>query len=54
MILRAAEEHGIDLSRSFLIGDQPSDMEAAKRAGICGVTFAGGDLDVFVRDLLGH
>jgi D-glycero-D-manno-heptose 1,7-bisphosphate phosphatase len=54
MIFRAAEEHGIDLSRSFLIGDQPSDMEAAKRAGICGVTFAGGDLDVFVRDLLGH
>ena len=34
MIIRAAREHGIDLSQSVMIGDKPSDMEAAQRAGI--------------------
>lgn len=54
MIMRAIAEHHIDPSRSFMIGDQPSDMEAARRAGIPGFRFEGGDLDDFVRELLGH
>lgn len=54
MILRAVKDHDIDLARSFLIGDQPSDMEAARRAGIPGFRFDGGDLLAFVEDLLGH
>jgi D-glycero-D-manno-heptose 1,7-bisphosphate phosphatase len=54
MILRAIAEHGIDPARSFMIGDQPSDMEAARRAGVPGFLFEGGNLDAFVRDLLGH
>lgn len=54
MILRATADHGIDLKRSFLIGDQPSDLEAARRAGIPGFRFEGGDLDDFVRDLFGQ
>jgi D-glycero-D-manno-heptose 1,7-bisphosphate phosphatase len=49
MILRAAAEHDIDPARSFLIGDQDSDMEAARRAGVEGLLFEGGDLDAFVR-----
>ena len=53
MILRAIAEHDIDPARSFLIGDQPSDLEAARRAGVSGFQFEGGDLDRFVRDLLG-
>lgn len=53
MILRAAADHGIDLSRSFLIGDRQSDLEAARRAGVSGFLFETGDLDDFVRDLLG-
>lgn len=53
MILRAAAEHDIDLGRSFLIGDRSSDMEAARRAGVEGLLFQGGDLDVFVRERLG-
>jgi D-glycero-D-manno-heptose 1,7-bisphosphate phosphatase len=53
MILSAIEEHGIDPARSFLIGDQPTDMEAARRAGVSAFRFDGGDLDDFVRDLLG-
>lgn len=33
MILRAAREHGIDLSRSWMIGDKEIDIEAGHRAG---------------------
>lgn len=52
MLLRAAADHDLDLSRSLMIGDQPSDMEAARRAGVAGYRFAEGDLEQFVRDLL--
>lgn len=34
MILKAARDHDIDLARSVMIGDKPSDMEAARAAGI--------------------
>jgi D-glycero-D-manno-heptose 1,7-bisphosphate phosphatase len=34
LIARAAREHGIDLARSWLVGDKSSDIEAARRAGI--------------------
>jgi D-glycero-D-manno-heptose 1,7-bisphosphate phosphatase len=54
MILRAVAEHGIDPARSFMIGDKPSDMEAARRAGVPGFCFEGGDLSEFVEELLGH
>jgi D-glycero-D-manno-heptose 1,7-bisphosphate phosphatase len=53
MILRAITEYDIDPAKSFLIGDQPSDLEAAKRAGIPGFRFDGPNLDDFVRELLG-
>lgn len=33
MLLSAAEEHGIDLEKSFMVGDRGSDVEAGKRAG---------------------
>ena len=53
MLLRAIADHNIDPARSFMIGDKPSDMEAARRAGVSGFLFDGPDLDAFVRDLLG-
>ncbi len=34
LILQAAERHGIDLARSWMIGDRFSDMAAAKAAGV--------------------
>lgn len=34
MILRAVGEHDIDLARSVMIGDKPSDAEAAEAAGV--------------------
>ena len=50
MILRALEEFPIDAARSVLVGDKPSDMEAASRAGIRGLLFPGGDLKRFLLD----
>ncbi len=34
---RAAVEHGLDLARSFVVGDHPYDMEFARRGGARGV-----------------
>lgn len=53
MILRAAEELDLDLSRSLLIGDRDSDLEAAMRSGVQGYRFEGGDLEDFVKGLGG-
>jgi D-glycero-D-manno-heptose 1,7-bisphosphate phosphatase len=50
MILRALSEWPIDRERSVLVGDKVSDMEAAARAGIRGLLFAGGDLKRFLLD----
>jgi D-glycero-D-manno-heptose 1,7-bisphosphate phosphatase len=33
MLLRAAEEHGIDLARSYMIGDSLVDLAAGGAAG---------------------
>jgi D-glycero-D-manno-heptose 1,7-bisphosphate phosphatase len=33
MLLKAAEEHQIDLTKSYLVGDKDSDVECGKRAG---------------------
>jgi D-glycero-D-manno-heptose 1,7-bisphosphate phosphatase len=49
MILQALADWPIDRERSILIGDKPSDMEAAVRAGIRGLLFAGGDLEAFLK-----
>lgn len=34
LIIRAAQDHDVDLSRSILIGDKPSDVEAGRAAGV--------------------
>ena len=34
MVLRAAEEMGIDLASSYLIGDSPTDIECGRAAGV--------------------
>jgi D-glycero-D-manno-heptose 1,7-bisphosphate phosphatase len=51
MILRAIADWRLDPARVVLIGDNASDLEAARRAGVAGVLFEGGDLDAFVAGL---
>ncbi len=52
MLLRAMKDHGVDPARAVMIGDKPSDMLAAERAGVKGVLFEGGDLNALVGGLL--
>jgi D-glycero-D-manno-heptose 1,7-bisphosphate phosphatase len=51
LLLRAIKDLDLDPARSFLVGDKPSDLEAARRAGVAGCLFEGGDLDHFIRSL---
>lgn len=37
MLLRAAREHGLDLSRAVMAGDGVTDLQAAEAAGVHGV-----------------
>lgn len=48
MLLRAIADLDLDPARSLMVGDKASDMEAAQRAGVRGVMFEGGDLDILL------
>ncbi|WP_418468142.1 HAD hydrolase-like protein, partial [Dialister succinatiphilus] len=45
-------KYGLDRNRCFLFGDGERDIEAARRAGIQGFLFPGGNLDTFIRKVL--
>ena len=49
MILQALADWPIDREASLMVGDKPSDLEAALRAGVRGVLFDGDDLEAFLR-----
>ncbi len=49
MLLELLRTWPVLTERSFLIGDQASDMAAAAAAGVPGVLYAGGDLSVLVK-----
>lgn len=49
MLLQAIEEWPIDVPRSLMVGDKDADMEAARRAGVRGMKFEGGDLWEFLK-----
>ncbi len=48
MLLRALADFGVAPADAVMIGDKPSDMEAARRAGVRGVRFESGDLEALV------
>ncbi len=55
MLMRAAEEHDLDLSRSWMVGDKAIDLEAGRRAG-CKVALVrtgyGSNVDGSAADLV--
>lgn len=51
MIHKLMADWPVDASRSFLIGDRQTDLEAAASAGIPGHLFCGGNLFQFLRSL---
>ncbi|VBB09302.1 histidinol-phosphate phosphatase [Lucifera butyrica] len=52
LILQAARDWPVDLAHSFIIGDNPGDVEAGRAAGIKGYLFAGKNLYTFVQTIL--
>lgn len=50
MLLQAAQDLNIDLTRSYLVGDRFRDMEAAKKAGVNGVLVKTGYGQDFLQD----
>lgn len=53
MILDCLARWPVDVERSFLVGDKPEDLAAAKAAGIAGHLFPGGDLLHYVEEIIG-
>ena len=49
MLLKAMAEFPVNREQSFLIGDKPTDMEAAKAAGVGAFLFSGGNLATFAE-----
>lgn len=54
MITDLLSRFSVDADSSILIGDKPSDLEAARAAGIRGHLFSGGNLEAFVNMHLPH
>ena len=52
MLNQLLDDYGADRSRSAMVGDRDSDVQAAKAAGIEGVLFTGGDLHALVKPLV--
>jgi D-glycero-D-manno-heptose 1,7-bisphosphate phosphatase len=52
MILDLMEHWPVRREDSFVIGDRPTDIEAAEAVGLPGFLFAGGDLDAFVANVI--
>ncbi|MDP3255179.1 HAD family hydrolase [Bosea sp. (in: a-proteobacteria)] len=54
MLLKAMRDFPTERARSFLVGDRPTDIQAAAAAGVRGFLFEGGDLDAFIAGQLGR
>ncbi|CAN5289524.1 HAD family hydrolase [soil metagenome] len=53
MILRGLADWALAPETTVLVGDKASDVEAARRAGVEGLRFQGGNLLTFLREALG-
>lgn len=52
MITDLLSRFPVNVDESILIGDRPSDLEAARAAGLQGYFFSGGNLEAFVKQHL--
>ena len=52
MIKDLLDRFPVDVDRSILIGDKPTDLEAARAAGVRGYLYSGGHLAEFLRPLV--
>ncbi|MEO8715462.1 MAG: HAD-IIIA family hydrolase, partial [Acetobacteraceae bacterium] len=52
MLLDLVRAWNLDPARCVMVGDKPTDMEAAAAAGMTGHLFSGGDLRAFVEPIL--
>ncbi|MCK1387488.1 HAD-IIIA family hydrolase [Bradyrhizobium sp. 21] len=52
MITDLAQRFPVDMTRSMVIGDKESDVEAAQAAGLAGHLFEDGNLEAFVKQRL--
>jgi D-glycero-D-manno-heptose 1,7-bisphosphate phosphatase len=52
MLLKALADFGVAPGDAIMVGDKESDMEAARRAGVAGFLYRGGDLDAFLAERL--
>jgi histidinol-phosphate phosphatase family protein len=52
MLISAARRHGLDLTRSWMVGDTLDDVEAGRRAGARGLLFDSGGETVWRRSPL--
>ena len=53
MLLAAARDWDVDLSRSVMIGDSDKDMQAARAAGVRPVRYQGGSVAELVSGIVG-
>ena len=53
MIERACADFDIERAKSILIGDKPRDVECAEAAGVRGVLYEGGSLEMLMKKEIG-
>ena len=52
MVLKACHDFGIDMSKSYMIGDKKRDVECGERAGVRGILYKGGSLLKLLKPLI--
>ncbi len=52
MLLALADKYSVDIANSFLVGDNPRDVESAENIGVKGYLFEGSDIYAFINSII--